>query len=133
MQDFHLGSQPRNVHEIYNHAHSSLRTTIERTFRVWKARWHILHNMPSYKFSDQVTIATTKMTLHNFIKRTSAEDFEFNDLFSDPNSIHLEDQSIGLQDDVDEEEESVNSKMDAVRDRICAQLLSNVETPCTYP
>ena len=66
------------------------------------------------------------MTLHNFIKRTGAEDFEFNDLFSDPYSMLPEDQGvIGLQDNVDEEEESIDSEMNAMRDNISAQLSSN--------
>ena len=34
--DFRHGSQPRGMHKIFNHAHSSLRCTIERTFEVWK-------------------------------------------------------------------------------------------------
>jgi hypothetical protein len=36
LPDFRCGSQPRGMHEIFNHAHSSLRCTIERTFGVWK-------------------------------------------------------------------------------------------------
>jgi hypothetical protein len=32
--DFHRGSQLRGMHEIFNHAHSSLRCTIERTFGI---------------------------------------------------------------------------------------------------
>jgi hypothetical protein len=34
LPDFRRGSQPRGMHEIFNHAHSSLRCTIERTFGV---------------------------------------------------------------------------------------------------
>ena len=32
--DFHHGSQSMSMHEIFNHAHSSLRCTIERIFGV---------------------------------------------------------------------------------------------------
>jgi hypothetical protein len=34
LPDFRRGSQPRGMHEIFNHTHSSLRCTIERTFGV---------------------------------------------------------------------------------------------------
>ena len=34
LPDFRRGIQPRGMHEIFNHAHSSLRCTIERTFGV---------------------------------------------------------------------------------------------------
>ena len=36
LPDFRRGSQPMGMHEIFNHAHSSLRCTIGRTFGVWK-------------------------------------------------------------------------------------------------
>ena len=77
MPNFHCSSQPQNVHKIFKNAHSSLRTTIERTFRVWKARWYILQKMSSYKFNDQVAIVIAIITLHNFIQKTYAENFEY--------------------------------------------------------
>ena len=40
LPDYRRGSQPRGKNEIFNHAHSSLRCTIERTFDVWKNRWN---------------------------------------------------------------------------------------------
>ena len=82
--------------------------------------------MSSYKFNDQVTIVTTIMVIHNFIRKTCVEDFEFNDLFSNPNSMPLEDLDVvALEDDIGEASTSADSEMDAVRDSICAQLLSN--------
>jgi hypothetical protein len=36
LPDFHRRSQPKGMHEIFNHAHSLLRCTIERIFGVWK-------------------------------------------------------------------------------------------------
>ena len=35
---------PKGVKERFNHRHSSLRMTIERTFEVLKVRWKILAN-----------------------------------------------------------------------------------------
>lgn len=49
--NFQHGSQPREK-EIFNHNHSSLRCTNERTFRVWKNRWKILHLMLSFNFEN---------------------------------------------------------------------------------
>lgn len=34
--DFQRGERPRGIKEVFNHAHSSLKCTIERTFRVLK-------------------------------------------------------------------------------------------------
>ncbi|KAJ7958031.1 DDE_4 domain-containing protein [Quillaja saponaria] len=34
-------NRPSGYQEIYNHAHSSLRSVIERKFGVWKRRWKI--------------------------------------------------------------------------------------------
>jgi len=36
--DFRDGSQAQGIHEVFNHAHSSLRNVIERTIGVWKKR-----------------------------------------------------------------------------------------------
>lgn len=35
---FHRGDEPTGHKEIFNHAHSSLRGIIERTFGVWKKK-----------------------------------------------------------------------------------------------
>ncbi|WJZ94916.1 hypothetical protein VitviT2T_013728 [Vitis vinifera] len=42
LPDFRRGSSPRGKKEIFNHRHSSLRCTIERTFAVLKNRWRML-------------------------------------------------------------------------------------------
>ncbi|WJZ94877.1 hypothetical protein VitviT2T_013700 [Vitis vinifera] len=42
LPDFRRGSSPRGKKEIFNHRHSSLRCTIERTFVVLKNRWRML-------------------------------------------------------------------------------------------
>jgi len=46
-------SQSSGMHEIFNHAHSSLRCTIERTFGVWKNKWKILRNLPNFPSNKQ--------------------------------------------------------------------------------
>jgi hypothetical protein len=77
LSDFHCGSQPRGMHEIFNHAHSSLRCTIERTFRVWKNKWKLLHCMPNFPYDKQVKIVVASMTLYNFIRKQAIQDAEF--------------------------------------------------------
>ena len=54
--------------EVFNHRHSSLRCTIERTFGVWKNRWRIVRQMHSFSFDKQVKIVVALMTLHHFIR-----------------------------------------------------------------
>lgn len=62
--------KPRNHDELFNHAHSSLRSVIERTFGAWKSRWRFLHNMSQFDFRRvQVPLVAASMALHNFIRR----------------------------------------------------------------
>ncbi|GAV75870.1 DDE_4 domain-containing protein [Cephalotus follicularis] len=62
------GRQASGPHKIFNHAHSSLRSVIERTFGVWKNKWKIIKSMPSYPYDKQVKIVIATMTLHKFIR-----------------------------------------------------------------
>ncbi|KAL9308679.1 putative harbinger transposase-derived nuclease domain-containing protein [Arabidopsis thaliana] len=38
MSQFYYGPRPRNKHELFNQCHTSLRSVIERTFRIWKEK-----------------------------------------------------------------------------------------------
>lgn len=59
-----------NSREMFNEAHASLRSVVERTFGVWKSRWKYLHNMLDYDFETvQVPLVGASMALHNFIRR----------------------------------------------------------------
>ncbi|CAL5413568.1 unnamed protein product [Camellia sinensis] len=78
-EQFRVTGRARNANEVFNTVHSSLRSAIERTFGVWKARWGFLHNMPRYDFEKvQVPLVGASMALHNFIRRNSNEDEAFN-------------------------------------------------------
>ena len=69
--------EPTNEREVFNQAHSSLRSVIERTFGVWKKKWKILKDMPSYSYEKQVKIVIATMTLHNYIRRHTNRDRHF--------------------------------------------------------
>lgn len=76
--DFRDGSQAEGMHEVFNHAHSSLRNVIERTIGVWKKKWHILCDMRPFSLIKQQKIIVATTTLHNFIRICGVEDKEFN-------------------------------------------------------
>ncbi|PKU70800.1 hypothetical protein MA16_Dca010780 [Dendrobium catenatum] len=68
--DFQRASQSiRGRKEAFNKRHSSLRGVIEISFGVWKKKWVILRDMPTYPFKKQVKIVVATMTLHNYIRR----------------------------------------------------------------
>jgi hypothetical protein len=53
LPEFRLAGPPTGKKEIFNHAHSSLRNAIERTFGVLKQKWRILRGVPSYPLEKQ--------------------------------------------------------------------------------
>ncbi|KAL5556591.1 hypothetical protein UlMin_038827 [Ulmus minor] len=77
LQVFRQSGQPEGYKEVFNHAHSFLRSVIERTFGVWKKKWKILRYMPSYSFEKQVKIIITTMTFHKYIRRHTKHDRHF--------------------------------------------------------
>ena len=77
LPDFRASSTPENDNEAFNYLHSSLRSTIERTFGIWKNKFQILLKMRSYDFPTQVKIVCATMAIHNFIRRTSISDRDF--------------------------------------------------------
>ncbi|XP_028085331.1 uncharacterized protein LOC114286365 [Camellia sinensis] len=73
-QNAHRNRRPQNEFELFNKAHSSLRSCIERTFGAWKSRWGALRNIQKLSFSNQVIFVCASMALHNFIHRNSEID-----------------------------------------------------------
>ena len=124
--DFRHSSKLKNANEVFNYYHSSLRCTIERTFGVWKNRFAILRRMPKFKIETQVQIVSATMAIHNFIRRNTSTDTEFN---------HYEDEDIleGNCDDhvVSDPFPSLNivssSEMDNVRDAIRNQIVAHTQ------
>jgi hypothetical protein len=81
--EFQNAGQPIGLKELFNHAHSSLRNVIARSFGVLKMKWRILLKMPSYSMEKQSKIIITCMALHNFIRDSNLNDNNFDTLASD--------------------------------------------------
>ena len=60
--------------EVFNYTHSSLRTCVERTFGVLKARFKILKEAPKYRMEKQVMIPVACVVIHNFIRINNSND-----------------------------------------------------------
>ncbi|KAK9033941.1 hypothetical protein V6N11_050121 [Hibiscus sabdariffa] len=81
------GANPRGPREVFNRAHSSLRSCIERAFGILKARWKILEKMPKYSMYDQNRTICVAFALHNYIRLSKVHDPAFNVIDKDPNFI----------------------------------------------
>ncbi|XP_048611373.1 protein ANTAGONIST OF LIKE HETEROCHROMATIN PROTEIN 1-like [Brassica napus] len=78
LDHFNRGGPPTNTRELFNRKHSGLRTVIERTFGVWKAKWRILDRKhPKYGLTKWMKLVVATMALHNFIRDSHREDFDF--------------------------------------------------------
>ncbi|GJR05863.1 putative reverse transcriptase domain-containing protein [Tanacetum coccineum] len=69
---------PKNMKEAFNRSHSSLRSSIERSFGILKKRWKILGGMPKYSVETQHDIIIAAFALHNYIRNNDREDKVFN-------------------------------------------------------
>ncbi|KAF3782653.1 hypothetical protein EJ110_NYTH33755 [Nymphaea thermarum] len=80
---------PRTSEELFNHRHSSLRNTVERTFGMLKGRFPILKMQVQYPFQKQAQIVLATCVLHNFIieHNPNAQQFEDEDAPSNDNSV----------------------------------------------
>ena len=73
LPQFRLAPDFRSRNEVFNYNHSSLRSVIERTFGICKARWRILQNMTNYKLKTQFEIIWACFALHNYIRRKDCD------------------------------------------------------------
>ncbi|OMO71850.1 Harbinger transposase-derived nuclease [Corchorus capsularis] len=75
----------RREHYHLPHAHSSLRSVIERKFGVWKKKWKTLKDIHNYSFKKQVLIVNATMALHNYIrKHAGSNDADFHEFENMP-------------------------------------------------
>lgn len=77
LPEFRAGRPPTGKLEVYNHAHSSLRNVVERSFGVLKQKCRILRDVPQFKMASQRMIISACMTLHNYIRDSKLRDKEF--------------------------------------------------------
>ncbi|KAL0284911.1 UNVERIFIED_CONTAM: hypothetical protein Sangu_2803100 [Sesamum angustifolium] len=123
--EFQRASSYSNHFEAFNHVHSSLRGSIERSFGIWKKKFYTMNDIPvNIGWSDQVALVSATMAIHNYIRKHDLEDEYF--LFFENNSDSVSD---------DENNEGANSRcvnrgdnkqsddvMNKVRDDICAPI-----------
>ena len=122
--DWKVGPEPTGKHEIFNRAHSTLRSVIEHCFGVLKMKWRILLAVPSYPEAKQTSIILACCGLHNFVKENDDDDLHFH-MVEEAASFAMNPQVYGDQEQPcnDEDvEEDVN--MNAVRDEIANGCLS---------
>ncbi|KAL5765820.1 hypothetical protein ACOSP7_016437 [Xanthoceras sorbifolium] len=110
LPEFRMSGQPSNSRKIFNYMHLSF------CFGVWKARWKILQNMHNYKFDKQVAIVTVSMNLHNFIRRETITNVEFQSY--DENQDYVSEDEEPFVDLIMDE-----SEMGVIRGRIARELL----------
>ncbi|XP_010418979.1 PREDICTED: putative nuclease HARBI1 [Camelina sativa] len=78
LDQFNRGGPPTNSRELFNRKHSGLRSIIERTFGVWKAKWRILDKKhPKYELNKWIKIVTATIALHNFNRDSQEDDIDF--------------------------------------------------------
>ena len=117
-KDWKVAPRARGRREIFNQAHSSIRSVIEQSFGVLKMKWRILLGLPHYSEHKQTQIILTCCGLHNFILDNDSDDEDFN--LDDPDmTLEVSDEE---DDDADEAgtvavvDDDVN--MNALRDEI---------------
>ncbi|XP_039835241.1 uncharacterized protein LOC120696167 [Panicum virgatum] len=76
--DWKQAPRARGKKEIFNQAHSSIRSVIERSFGVLKMKWSILLGLPHYSERKQTQIILACCGLHNFIIENDSHDVDFN-------------------------------------------------------
>ena len=77
-EDWKVAPRARGRREIFNQAHSSIRSVIEQSFGVLKMKWRILLGLPHYSERKQTQIVLACCGLHNFIIENDCDDVDFN-------------------------------------------------------
>ena len=117
------GANPRGLKEVFNQAHSSLRSCIERSFGILKARWKILATIPMYSLLDQNRIICATFALHNYIRLSKMHDPAFEIIDADPNFIPPEASQFANVNMTEEVHQSRCYEMTKVRDEIATSLV----------
>ncbi|VFQ64201.1 unnamed protein product [Cuscuta campestris] len=118
------GANPRGSQEVFNKAHSSLRSCIERAFGVLKARWKILQIMPRYSLMDQNKIICLCFALHNYIRKSTIGDPTFQLVDDDPDFVPV-DVFEDVENQVANNEMGIRSQeMRKIRNNITSSLMA---------
>ncbi|CAB81156.1 putative protein [Arabidopsis thaliana] len=121
---FQNQAPPNNYKEKFNRLHSSLRLVTERTFRVWKGKWKIMHNRARYDVRTTKKLVVETMALHNFVRKSNIldPDFEANWEQDDNHQPSLKEE-VEVQDDG----QIFDSRqyMEGIRDDIAMNLWNN--------
>ncbi|XP_038693816.1 protein ALP1-like [Tripterygium wilfordii] len=130
LEVFRNGLDVSTPREAFNHAHSSLRSVIERTFGVLKNKWHILSTMPPYSFRTQVKIVVACAVLHNFIRLHAMDDPDFTAYSDDDHNLHvsgMEASTSGVGASTSEDQPFIGEdlEMAALRDMIAAEVFAS--------
>ncbi|KAK9135797.1 hypothetical protein Syun_015127 [Stephania yunnanensis] len=114
---------PNNAKEVFNRAHSSLRSCIERSFGVLKKRWKILNVMPQFSVQTQIDIIIAAFALHNYIRKNAQDDDLFNIVAQHPDYVPLDELSDVIDDDINHESyRETYQEMKNIRNNIASQL-----------
>jgi hypothetical protein len=120
-QQWRRGPAPSGDKELFNKAHSSLRSVIEQCFGMLKMKWRILLSVPSYKEEIQSDIILACCALHNYIVDHDRDDIDL------VVSKYLGRFCMGATDDDNEEESREADEVDddinmnVVRDEIARE------------
>jgi hypothetical protein len=79
LKEFQGTRQPKNPNELFNHRHSSLRTSIEKAFGTLKNIFKILTSQSFFPLRIQVKIVLACCALHNFIFKEGPDIYVYYD------------------------------------------------------
>ena len=123
LPEFRQGRAPIGKKEIFNHAHSSLRNVVERSFGVLKMKWRMLRDVLSYPMEKQTRIIVACMALHNFIRESALHDKKFHRCDRDENYMPGNIQPTPSQSHGDSHHGSDHGYMNAFRESIANALM----------
>jgi hypothetical protein len=75
LNEFAGSRDPTTPQELFNHRHSSLRTTVERAFAALKSRFKILTQRPFIPLKSQIKVVVACCALHNWILENGPDEY----------------------------------------------------------
>ncbi|KAL6647543.1 hypothetical protein ACP70R_014980 [Stipagrostis hirtigluma subsp. patula] len=79
LKEYQGAREPEDYKELFNHRHSSLRTTVERGFGTFKNRFPIFKSQPNFTFKTQVKLVVACCALHNWILEDGDDEYVYDD------------------------------------------------------